>query len=145
MDTLLGSGRSTGPEGHRRPGVYDALGAHPAPILFHKGDLTDGEALGLAQPVRQALADSKRRVVGVVLNALDETDTKGPKAEALGMDLPLFAALTAPPPPEPVAEPVPESLRALEEAVKRLNPDDMTPKEALDALYSLRDVHKPDL
>ena len=52
---------------------------------------------------------------------------------------------TAPPPPEPVAEPVPESLRALEEAVKRLNPDDMTPKEALDALYSLRDVHKPDL
>ena len=80
-----------------------------------------------------------------VLNALEETDTKGAKAEALGMDLPLFAALTAPPPPEPVVEPVPESLRALEEAVKRLNPDDMTPKEALDALYSLRDVHKPDL
>ena len=42
------------------------------PLLFHKADLTDGATLGLTATVREALADTRRRVVGIVLNAVDD-------------------------------------------------------------------------
>ena len=42
------------------------------PLLFHKAELTDGAAEGLAAPVREALRDQRRRVVGAVLNAVDD-------------------------------------------------------------------------
>jgi hypothetical protein len=55
--------------------------AHPAlgavsrakrlPLLFHKGDIGDS-ASGLAEPVRQAIADPEQRVLAVVLNAVDD-------------------------------------------------------------------------
>ena len=93
-----------------------------------------------------------------VLSALEDADSGGAKAQALGLDLPLFAALSVAPPalssspssssPSGAAgadKAIADSLKALEAAVRRLNPDDMSPKEALDALYSLRDLHKPDL
>jgi len=40
------------------------------PVLFHKGELSDGVAL--APAVRAALSDSAQRVVGVVYNAIDD-------------------------------------------------------------------------
>ena len=40
------------------------------PVLFHKGDL--GGADGLAGEVRRAIGDSRQRVVGVVINAIDD-------------------------------------------------------------------------
>ena len=42
------------------------------PLLFHKADLTGGAAEGLAALVREALGDEQRRVVGIVLNAVDD-------------------------------------------------------------------------
>lgn len=43
---------------------------HP-PVLFHKPDLTDGGS-DLSGNVRQEIASTERRVVGVVLNAVDD-------------------------------------------------------------------------
>lgn len=40
------------------------------PLLFHKADLNDGT--GLSEALREALADSSRRLVGVVYNAVDD-------------------------------------------------------------------------
>ena len=42
------------------------------PLLFHKADLVDSATLGLAAAVREALGDTRRRVVGIVLNAVDD-------------------------------------------------------------------------
>ena len=42
------------------------------PLLFHKGDLTGDAAEGLAAPVRNALRDGRQRIVGIVLNAVDD-------------------------------------------------------------------------
>ena len=78
-----------------------------------------------------------------VLQALEETDAKGSRAEALGLDLPLFAAMS--PPPAATREPpshTPDGWAEVVEAVADLDPDDMTPKEALDALYTLRALHR---
>lgn len=44
---------------------------HP-PVLFHKGDLVESGASTLSEAVRTALRDRHRRVVGVVLNAVDD-------------------------------------------------------------------------
>ena len=59
-----------------------AFAEHPAlrevsqrgrpPVLFHKADLMDETALGLASQVRAALGDRRQRVVGIVLNAVDD-------------------------------------------------------------------------
>ena len=78
-----------------------------------------------------------------VLQALEETDAKGSRAQALGLDLPLFAALTPPPAvPSAPGTSTPEGWAEVVEAVADLDPDDMTPKEALDALYRLRTLHR---
>ena len=42
------------------------------PLLFHKAELTDVAAEGLAVPVREALGDERQRIVGIVLNAVDD-------------------------------------------------------------------------
>lgn len=67
-----------------------------------------------------------------VLSQLEEQDRRAP-AESLIDELPLFAAVPTAPShgqnPEP--DPVTERLDALD-------PDDMTPKQALDALYALK-------
>ena len=49
----------------------------PPPVLFHKGDLREPGAAGLAAGVGAALADPGRRVVGVVINAVDDHLAKG--------------------------------------------------------------------
>jgi DNA mismatch repair protein MutS len=77
-----------------------------------------------------------------VLSQLEEKDRRAP-AETLIDDLPLFAAL-APAPRQPAsraaqtiapAAPVPDVLR---QALDGLDPDDMSPREALEALYRLK-------
>jgi hypothetical protein len=45
--------------------------AYP-PVLFHKGELQDTRAAGLSTAVREALRNEQQRVVGVVVNAVDD-------------------------------------------------------------------------
>jgi hypothetical protein len=45
--------------------------AHP-PLLFHKGELVAAGAAGLSGAVREAVRDPHRKIVGVVLNAVDD-------------------------------------------------------------------------
>lgn len=42
------------------------------PVLFHKGELTVGSRGAVSDEVRKAILESKRRVVGVVINAIDD-------------------------------------------------------------------------
>ncbi len=50
-----------------------AASSGSAPILFHKGDVwTDGDS-SLASEIREATDDSQRRIVAVVLNAIDDS------------------------------------------------------------------------
>jgi len=63
-----------------------------------------------------------------------EAQDRGQTARALADDLPLFAV-----PSRAAAEPAPPSeAERLVEAVKALHPDEMSPREALDALYRLK-------
>jgi DNA mismatch repair protein MutS len=63
-----------------------------------------------------------------------EAQDRGQTARALADDLPLFAV-----PSRAAAEPSPPSeAEQLVEAVKALHPDEMSPREALDALYALK-------
>jgi DNA mismatch repair protein MutS len=59
------------------------------------------------------------------------------KSMALVDDLPLFAA--APPPPAPTAEPDP-----LAAALDALDPDALSPREALEALYALKRLRRAE-
>lgn len=75
----------------------------------------------------------------VVLEALEQGDREGGgKKQMVIDDLPLFSA-AAHPAPAPVA---PESA-AVEAALRDINPDEMTPKQAMEALYGLRALLKP--
>jgi DNA mismatch repair protein MutS len=63
-----------------------------------------------------------------------EAQDRGQTARALADDLPLFAV-----PSRAAAEPAPPSeAEKLLEAVKALHPDEMSPREALEALYALK-------
>ena len=62
-----------------------------------------------------------------VLSALEE-GREGHKPLARVDELPLFSASAAPPP----------KTSAVEEALKQIEPDALTPKQALDALYELK-------
>ena len=42
------------------------------PVLFHKGDLTDAAAQGLSPVVRESINNPEQRVVGIVINAVDD-------------------------------------------------------------------------
>jgi len=69
-----------------------------------------------------------------VLERLEEGDRKSPAATLID-DLPLFAALRAPPP-----APSPSAVDPLGPALDALNPDELTPREALEALYRLKGI-----
>jgi hypothetical protein len=49
---------------------------HP-PLLFHKGDLQDGNDAGLTASIRDAINNLQNRVIGVVINAVDDYLAKG--------------------------------------------------------------------
>ena len=67
----------------------------------------------------------------VVLAMLEAEDRATPRGFE---DLPLFAVLPKPATPDPRQS----ALDALTAALKALNPDDMSPREALEALYALK-------
>nr|WP_084327409.1 DNA mismatch repair protein MutS [Salinarimonas rosea] len=74
---------------------------------------------------------------GEILRELERSEREHPRAARLD-DLPLFAApvrTAAPPPPPPPAKPARDPLR---EALAALDPDELTPKAALEALYALK-------
>ena len=54
-----------------------------APRLFHKAALEGDEDSSLAGDIRQALADRKQRVVGIVINAVDDNLDKGDQIDAV--------------------------------------------------------------
>ena len=73
----------------------------------------------------------------VVLNALEKGEREGGgKRAAIIDDLPLFAA-TPPPAPSPVKGP-----SLLEGRFAEILPDNLTPKEALDLIYELKDLSR---
>jgi DNA mismatch repair protein MutS len=67
-----------------------------------------------------------------VLTRLEKQQGRG--APEVVEELPLFAALKEPD-PDPMAE---DTMSATEEELTKLDPDTMTPREALDALYTLK-------
>lgn len=69
-----------------------------------------------------------------VLSQLEEQDRRAP-GEQLIDDLPLFAAAATPKQAPPAAASGPDPLH---EAIEGLDPDDMTPRDALEALYRLK-------
>lgn len=79
------------------------------------------------------LPDSVVARAKVVLEALEKGEREGGGArKALIDDLPLFAAAS---PPAPVAAP-----SVVEDRLKELRPDDLSPREALELLYELRSM-----
>ena len=79
----------------------------------------------------QAVVDRAK----VVLEALEKGEREGgSRKHALIDDLPLFSAMPA---PAPVARPQ-KGPSPLEERMKALHPDEMTPLQALAALYDLK-------
>ncbi|MDQ2094222.1 DNA mismatch repair protein MutS [Rhodalgimonas zhirmunskyi] len=69
----------------------------------------------------------------VVLEALEQGEREGgAKPKALIDDLPLFSAVPPAPPPAPKGE------SAVEAMVEALHPDEMSPRDALQALYDLK-------
>lgn len=69
----------------------------------------------------------------VVLEALEKGEREGgAKQKTLIDDLPLFSAIPAPPP-----QPLKTSL--VDERLKEINPDELTPREALELLYKLKE------
>lgn len=83
------------------------------------------------------LPDSVVERARVVLDALEKGEREGGNSQkALIDDLPLFSAVTA---PQPTAAAGPSETEA---ALAEIHPDDLTPREALDALYRLKDLAK---
>jgi DNA mismatch repair protein MutS len=74
----------------------------------------------------------------VILSELEKQDRERPKA-ALIDDLPLFAA-AKPAPAAAAKAPEPDPLHA---ALASIDPDELTPREALEALYRLKASVRP--
>jgi PglZ domain len=81
--TLLCGQRTVGAQDEERAG----FAAHPSlraassptrpPVLFHKGDLVAASGVALPDEVRRLVADPDQRVVGVVVNAVDDHLARG--------------------------------------------------------------------
>ncbi|AXT27721.1 DNA mismatch repair protein MutS [Ruegeria sp. AD91A] len=69
----------------------------------------------------------------IVLNQLEKTEREGGKQKALIDDLPLFSAAPPPPPPAPKAS-------AVNDMLNDILPDELTPREALDLIYKLKEA-----
>jgi DNA mismatch repair protein MutS len=67
-----------------------------------------------------------------VLEALERGEREGPERTTLIDDLPLFSVKPQAP-PAPAKGPSP-----LEERLRGVHPDELTPREALDLVYALR-------
>ena len=65
------------------PGLAAVSPPGYAPKLFHKAALEGDEDSSLASDIRQALADKKQRVVGIVINAVDDNLDKGDQIDVV--------------------------------------------------------------
>jgi len=65
----------------RHPAFLAAARSSPPPRLFHEADLTATAATGLAAEVRQEIGETTRRIVGVVLNSIDDSLAKGKQTQ----------------------------------------------------------------
>lgn len=63
------------------PALRSASAGTALPVLFHKVSMTDAEDGGLSKAVREALAATGPRLVGVVLNAVDDQLSKGEQVD----------------------------------------------------------------
>jgi len=61
----------------KHPGLLSHCRSGSPPILFHKAGLSETEDTVLAAEVRKEIASTHRRVVGVVINAVDDHLLKG--------------------------------------------------------------------
>jgi hypothetical protein len=57
--------------------LLEAGSSAKPPVLFHKSDLSGGDGVGVSPAVLATVADVQRRVVGVVINAVDDHLAKG--------------------------------------------------------------------
>jgi DNA mismatch repair protein MutS len=74
----------------------------------------------------------------VVLEALEKGEREGGATQkTLIDDLPLFSVSATPPP-------APKQASAVEEQLAEILPDELTPREALDLLYKLKDTARGD-
>jgi DNA mismatch repair protein MutS len=86
------------------------------------------------------LAGMPPKVVERAKTILRDLETSEAR-KTLSLDtLPLFAALSNKAPQQPAPPAVPREISPLEEALKALTLDTMTPREALETLYRLRDM-----
>ena len=74
---LPGSHHEERAEFERHPALVAASKKHVPPRLFHKADLAASGDGNLAESVRQEIRSPERRVVGVVINAVDDLLAKG--------------------------------------------------------------------
>ena len=65
-------GRKSEPVAFREHPALADLRSRGKPVLFKKGDLTAEDSTSLSPKVRDALAGSDHRVVGIVINAIDD-------------------------------------------------------------------------
>ncbi|NVJ69112.1 MAG: DNA mismatch repair protein MutS, partial [Alphaproteobacteria bacterium] len=87
------------------------------------------------------LAGLPHRVIDRARQVLDhlENSDKGDKATGLVNDLPLFQST-----PSSYQTPAPSGPSEIEEKLTDTNPDQLTPKEALDLIYALKDMLPQD-
>lgn len=79
------------------------------------------------------LPDSVVARAKAVLEKLEQGEREGAGPRAVIDDLPLFAAVAAQPAPKP-----PEGPSPVEDALRDVLPDQLTPRDALDLVYRLK-------
>ncbi len=90
--SLLSGRRLEGGQTEERHGfrTHPALGARSSasrpPVLFHKAQLVGPDGQALPEDVRRTVADAEQRVVGVVLNGVDDHLSRGHQLR-VGWDL----------------------------------------------------------
>ena len=113
---------------HRRFCDLDVIFLHE--VRKGTADRSYGVQVARLAGLPQSVVDRAR----IVLDALEKGDREGGTArKALIDDLPLFAAT----PPVPVA---PSKSSDVEERLKDVLPDTLSPREALDLIYELKDL-----
>ncbi|MCH7344910.1 DNA mismatch repair protein MutS [Pelomonas sp. CA6] len=120
---------------------------HPQAVNMHVSAVESGEDIVFLHEIQPGpasrsygvqvarLAGMPATVVRQARGALEALEARASAGEA---QIDLFAAPAAAAELEPPATPVPQEIAALQAALQDLNPDTLSPREALDALYRLK-------